>query len=161
MISKEEVRELLKSTETYRIERTTSTGDMDKFQEAICAFSNDLPNSKKNGYLILGAYDNGTLSGLKVDDDLLKKISAIRSNGNILPLPFPVQRDSLSMNKAGLSSFYPFLSSHSWLSEVSSLHFLPRRAYLTLRPDGPKRVFCRSCIYRIIHILSLRIFLRC
>ena len=43
MISKEEVRELLKSTETYRIERTTSTGDMDKFQEAICAFSNDLP----------------------------------------------------------------------------------------------------------------------
>ena len=45
MISKEEVRELLKSTETYRIERTTSTGDMDKFQEAICAFSNDLPNS--------------------------------------------------------------------------------------------------------------------
>lgn len=71
----------------FRIERTTSTGDMDKFQEAICAFSNDLPNSKKNGYLILGAYDNGTLSGLKVDDDLLKKISAIRSNGNILPLP--------------------------------------------------------------------------
>ena len=87
MISKEEVRELLKSTETYRIERTTSKGDMDKFQEAICAFSNDLPNSKKNGYLILGAYDNGTLSGLKADDDLLKKISAIRSNGNILPLP--------------------------------------------------------------------------
>ena len=87
MITKEEVRELLHSTETFRVERTTSTGDMDKFQEAICAFSNDLPNSKKNGYLIIGAYDDGTLSGLKVDDDLLKKISAIRSNGNILPLP--------------------------------------------------------------------------
>lgn len=53
MISKEEVRELLTSTETYRIERTVSTGDMDKFQEAICAFSNDLPNSKKNGYLVM------------------------------------------------------------------------------------------------------------
>ena len=38
MIAKEEVRELLQSTETYRIERTISTGDMDKFQEAICAF---------------------------------------------------------------------------------------------------------------------------
>ena len=71
MISKEEVRELLHSTETYRLERTTSTGDMDKFQEAICAFSNDLPNSKKKGYLIIGTYDNGTLSGLKVDDNLL------------------------------------------------------------------------------------------
>lgn len=87
MITKEEVQELLYSTETYRVERTTSTGDMDKFQEAICAFSNDLPNSRKKGYLILGAYDNGTLSGLKVDDALLKKIAAIRSDGNILPLP--------------------------------------------------------------------------
>ena len=87
MITKDEIQELLHSTETYRVERTTSTTDMDKFQEAICAFSNDLPNSRKNGYLILGAYDNGTLSGLKVTDDLLKKIAAIRSNGNILPIP--------------------------------------------------------------------------
>ena len=87
MITKDEIQDLLHSTETYRVERTTSTGDMDKFQEAICAFANDLPNSRKNGYLILGAYDNGTLSGLKVTDDLLKKIAAIRSNGNILPIP--------------------------------------------------------------------------
>ena len=87
MITKDEIQELLHSTETYRVERTTSTGDMDKFQEAICAFANDLPNSRKNGYLILGAYDNGELSGLKVTDDLLKKIAAIRSNGNILPIP--------------------------------------------------------------------------
>ncbi len=87
MITKEEVRELLHSPETYRIERTTSTGDMDKFQEAICAFSNDLPNSKEKGYLMIGAHDNGSLCGLKVDDALLKKIAAIRSDGNILPLP--------------------------------------------------------------------------
>ena len=87
MITKAEIQELLKSTETYRVERTISTGDMDKFQEAICAFSNDLPNSRKNGYLIIGAHDDGTLSGLKVDDALMKKIAAIRSDGNILPLP--------------------------------------------------------------------------
>ena len=87
MITKAEVQELLQSTETYRVERTISTGDMDKFQEAICAFSNDLPNSKKNGYLIIGAHDDGKLSGLKVDDALMKKIAAIRSDGNILPLP--------------------------------------------------------------------------
>lgn len=87
MTTKDEIQELLHSTETYRVERTTSTGDMDKFQEAICAFANDLSNSRKNGYLILGAYDNGTLAGLKVTDDLLKKIVAIRSNGNILPIP--------------------------------------------------------------------------
>lgn len=87
MITRDEIQELLRSTETYRVERTTSTGDMDKFQEAICAFANDLPNSKKKGYLILGAHDDGRLSGLKVTDALLKKIAGIRSDGNILPLP--------------------------------------------------------------------------
>lgn len=75
MVKKEEIFELLHSNETYRIERTVSTNDMDKFQEAICAFSNDLPDSRKKGYLILGACDNGTLSGLKVDDALIKKNS--------------------------------------------------------------------------------------
>lgn len=87
MIKKEEIPALLKSTETYRVERTISTKNMDKFCEAICAFANDLPDSKKKGVLIIGANDNGTLSGLRVDDDLLKKISGIRSDGNILPLP--------------------------------------------------------------------------
>ena len=91
MITKDEIQELLHSTETYRVERTTSTdersksrgqarldyalqggrrrepaGDMDKFQEAICAFANDLPNSRKNGYLILGAFDNGGNVGGKM-----------------------------------------------------------------------------------------------
>ena len=69
MITKDEIQELLHSTETYRVERTTSTGDMDKFQEAICAFANDLPNSRKNGYLILGAYDNGGNVGGKNGGD--------------------------------------------------------------------------------------------
>lgn len=87
MITKEELQQLLTSTETYRVERTVSTGNMDKFSEAICAFSNDMPNSRQNGYLIIGAEDDGALSGLKVDDALLKKIAAIRSDGNILPLP--------------------------------------------------------------------------
>ena len=68
MITKDEIQELLHSTETYRVERTTSTGDMDKFQEAICAFANDLPNSRKNGYLILRAYDNGGNVGGKIGD---------------------------------------------------------------------------------------------
>ena len=87
MVTKDEVYELLRSKETYRIERTISTGNMDKFQEAICAFSNDLPNSREKGYLILGVHDNGVLSGLRVDDALMKKIAGIRSDGNILPLP--------------------------------------------------------------------------
>lgn len=110
MITKEEVLQLLKSAETYRIERTASTSDMDKFQEAICAFSNDLPSSRKNGYLILGAHDNGSLSGLKVDDALMKKIAGIRSDGNILPLPMmSVERFEFEEGDLLVVEVYPAL----------------------------------------------------
>ncbi len=87
MITKDEVNRLRFSKETSRVERTISKGDMDKFQEAICAFSNDMANSRKPGYLMIGVHDDGRLSGLKVDDKFFIKISAIRSSGNILPLP--------------------------------------------------------------------------
>ncbi len=86
-MTKEELNELLHTDEGFRIERTTSTSNMDKFQEAICAFSNDLPGSGKKGYLLIGVDNDGSMSEFKVDDALMKKISAIRSDGNILPLP--------------------------------------------------------------------------
>jgi ATP-dependent DNA helicase RecG len=87
MLTKKELKKLIKSGENYRIERTDSTSNTDKFCQAICAFSNDLPNCGLPGYLLIGVSDEGKISGLKVSDDLLKNISAIRSDGNILPLP--------------------------------------------------------------------------
>ena len=87
MITKQELTELLSSTETYRIERTVSTTDKDKFGEAVCAFANDMPDSGKPGYLLIGVYNDGRLSGLKATDELLQKFAAIRSDGNILPIP--------------------------------------------------------------------------
>ena len=75
MITKDEIQELLHSTETYRVERTTSTGDMDKFQEAILAFANDLSGSHIKGYLIQRAYDNGGKVGGKVGGDNVPSLS--------------------------------------------------------------------------------------
>ena len=69
MITKDELLSLLNSTETYRVEKTISTTNMDKFCEAICAFANDMPNSKKQGYLLIGVHDDGTRNGLKVTKD--------------------------------------------------------------------------------------------
>ena len=70
-MTKEEVLDLIRSDESYRIELTASTTDKDKFQEAICAFSNDMPGSRKKGYLLIGVRNNGDIDGLKVDDGLL------------------------------------------------------------------------------------------
>ncbi len=87
MITKELVAELLHSKETFRVERTTSTTDKEKFGETVCAFSNDMPDSGKPGYLLIGVCDDGSLSGLKATDELLKKFASLRSDGNILPIP--------------------------------------------------------------------------
>lgn len=38
MLTKEEVLKLMTNTETFRVEKTISTTNMDKFGEAICAF---------------------------------------------------------------------------------------------------------------------------
>jgi ATP-dependent DNA helicase RecG len=86
MISPEELLRLLPD-ESDRVERTTSTTDTDKFAEAVTAFANDLPNHRQPGYLIVGARDDGTLNGLRVSDQLLQNLAALRSDGNIQPLP--------------------------------------------------------------------------
>jgi ATP-dependent DNA helicase RecG len=93
MLSTEELLRLLKDIESDRVERTESTKDTDKFGEAICAFSNDLPGHGLPGYLILGAKSDGMPSGLRVTDQLLQNLAAIRSDGNVQPLPM------MSVNK--------------------------------------------------------------
>lgn len=66
-MTQEELYKILSIDEGYRIERTVSTGNMDKFQEAICAFANDLPGARKKGYLLIGVFDDGKISGMTVN----------------------------------------------------------------------------------------------
>lgn len=86
-LNKEKIQSMLTDLESEQIERTISTTDTDKFAQAICAFSNDLSNTLRNGYLLIGVNDNGSLSGLKATDKLLQSLGGLRSDGNILPQP--------------------------------------------------------------------------
>ena len=79
MLTPEFVLDLLTDLESDRIERTTSTGNTDKFAQAICAFGNDYPGHRKPGYLIVGANDDGSLAGLTVTDELLRNLGGIRA----------------------------------------------------------------------------------
>lgn len=87
MLSADFVQTLLRDLESDRIERTVSTSNTDKFAQAICAFGNDYPGHRKPGYLVIGANDDGSLSGLTVTDELLRNLAAIRADGNVLPPP--------------------------------------------------------------------------
>ena len=61
MLTKEELLELIQDIESSRAERTVSVNDTDNFCEAVCAFANDMPDSKQNGYLLVGVHDDGRL----------------------------------------------------------------------------------------------------
>ena len=89
-LSDSELEALLNDVESHRVERKESFNTAEiraRVCQAICAFANDLPNSKKPGILFLGVKDDGSNAGLDIDERLLNTLAAMRSDGNILPLP--------------------------------------------------------------------------
>ena len=87
MLTTDQLLALLVDHESDAVEFTTFTKNTDKFCEAICAFANDFPNRRQPGYLLVGVNDDGTVSGLVVTDQLLRRLADLRSNVNLEPLP--------------------------------------------------------------------------
>lgn len=87
-LTKDEIRSLLSDIENERVERTLSTDNTKKMSEAICSFANDIRNTKKPGYFIIGADDNGKLDGQTFTDEQLRSYAGgLRNSGTILPPP--------------------------------------------------------------------------
>ncbi len=87
MMTEAELLALLASHEADRVEFTVATKDTDKFSEAVCAFANDVPGHGKPGHLVVGVDDKGNFAGTPITDELLRNLGALRSDGNIQPLP--------------------------------------------------------------------------
>ena len=66
-----EIDVLLADLESFRVERTESLDDSDKFCKAICAFANDMPGSGLAGYLFVGVDRKGKPTGATIDERLL------------------------------------------------------------------------------------------
>ncbi|HYV03819.1 MAG TPA: ATP-binding protein [Blastocatellia bacterium] len=97
MINDGELEVLLNDLESDRVERKASSSDRDRLCEAICAFANDLPGHDQAGVLFVGVRDDGSCANLPITDDLLLKLSHLRSDGNILPFPaMAVQKRTVS-----------------------------------------------------------------
>jgi len=78
---------LLADIESFRVERTESVTDTDKFCKAICAFANDMPGSGLPGYLFVGVDKKGKPTGANINEQLLETLASYRDNGNIIPIP--------------------------------------------------------------------------
>jgi ATP-dependent DNA helicase RecG len=107
-MNRSELEGLLADLESDRVERTISLTDHDKFSEAICSFANDMPNSGKPGYLFIAATPDGKASGAVITDELLQQLAAIRSDGNIQPLPvMNVQKWQLGGGEMAVVEVFP------------------------------------------------------
>jgi len=108
MITEPELHSLLADLESDRVERTISISNTDKFSQAVCAFANDFPAHRQPGYLLIGVQDDGEPSGLKVTDELLQTLGALRSDGNIQPMPaLTVSRFSLPAGDVAVVEVIP------------------------------------------------------
>jgi len=111
MINEIELNNLISDLESDRIERTISLDKIDKFCEAICAFSNDLPNHNVPGYFLIGVEDNGKVAGIKIEDRDLQRWGSYRSDGNILPVPsYDIKKFSLPEGDVGVLEVFPSIS---------------------------------------------------
>lgn len=83
----QELERLLAGPECDRVEREGSPANASAIRHAICSFANDLPDHRSPGVLIVGVNDDGSCAGLSVTDELLLKLSSMKSDGNIVPFP--------------------------------------------------------------------------
>ncbi len=91
-----ELESLIARKESDRVELKRDISNMDSIRKAVCAFANDIPNHQKPGVIIIGVEDDGQPANLDITDALLRTLSDIATDGNILPLPqLTVQKESL------------------------------------------------------------------
>lgn len=88
-IDKEELECSIRRKESSRVEfKEALAGNAPvRIREAICAFANDLPGSGQLGIIVVGLRDDGTPSGIDVTGEILRSLTDMRHDGNIVPPP--------------------------------------------------------------------------
>ena len=86
MLTDTQLEELLDS-ESDRLERKRSLADLERAQEAICVFANDMPNHNAPGVFLVGIEDDGSCAGIAINDGPLLQLAQLRDNGLLLPFP--------------------------------------------------------------------------
>jgi ATP-dependent DNA helicase RecG len=104
----QELRLMLRDLESDLIERKASLSDPDRIRQAICAFANDLPDHKRPGVILIGADDGGSCAGLHVTDDLLLKLSQMRDDGKIQPIPSIIRKFKIWTGIPKIQQKYPY-----------------------------------------------------
>ena len=83
----QELRELIAAGESASVEfKETIIGSaFERIQQAVCAFANDLPGTERPGIVVVGLADDGSPVSARITDKILRNLSSIRTDGNIVP----------------------------------------------------------------------------
>ncbi|MBV8618010.1 MAG: putative DNA binding domain-containing protein [Curvibacter sp.] len=84
--SDQELLALINEPESLTLERKESFVK-EKACKTVCAFANDLANTRRSGVLLIGVNDQGQVLGVQVTDLLLQAVDQIKSDARIQPLP--------------------------------------------------------------------------
>ncbi len=86
-LSDEELQRMRFDLESDLVERKPSASERSKIRRNICAFANDLSGRGHAGVILIGVNDDGSCASLEITDELLRKLTDMRDDGNILPIP--------------------------------------------------------------------------
>lgn len=100
-----------RQSSTVQRQANSTQGRLRRTLTNICAFTNDLPGNGRPGVVLVGVRDNGSCASLPIDDELLVRLSNIRGEGSILPLPsMTVQRRRLNECEVAVVTVEPSAS---------------------------------------------------
>lgn len=139
-LTKEEIRSLLSDIENERVERTLSTDNTKKMSEAICAFANDIRNTKKPGYFMIGADDDGNLNGQTFTDEQLRSYAGLRNSGTILPPPaMMVYKESFPEGEVAIIEVQPSEDTPVRYKGVIWIRIGARKAEANTEEERPRK----------------------
>ena len=136
--STEQLECMLSDIESDLVERKESfKGDApNTVREAVCAFANDLPNHDCPGVVFIGVRDNGQAANLTVSDDLLRQLSDIKTDGNIVPPPaLTVAKHKLHGAEVAVITVWPADSPPVKYKGRISIRVGPRRAIASVQDE--------------------------
>jgi ATP-dependent DNA helicase RecG len=139
MLTDVELRQRLRDLEAFNVERTEAARNTDKLGAAICAFANDLPDSRTTGVLFVGARDNGDCAGLEVTEQTIQTLMGFGRDGQILPLPnIHVRKITLDGCTMAVAEVMPSDSPPVRFKGRICVRFGPSRAFAT--PEQERRL---------------------
>lgn len=83
----EKLAQLFRGLESDTVKRKRSWASRVDIRKNVCAFANDLPGNRIPGVIFVGVAGDGSCADVPVDDQLLRHLSEMKSDGAILPLP--------------------------------------------------------------------------